>query len=212
MRIAFCVVISTAISQAAFCQTVAAPPLLTKPESVSARLSRGFMVPAQVVLRPTTKAEAEAHAVWTLRAALNVSALQCQFSPFLRTVKNYNEAIRHHATELTKSQAVLVGHFKRYDGAQGLNSFDQYTTRTYNSFSTLDAQYNFCDAAATVGRDILRIPRGRLGEATAALNAVLRTSLLQKPDRVFFDPDLIVWTWLPAIPEPAPDKTRGRRR
>ena len=36
----------------------------------------------------------------TLRAGLNVAALQCQFSPFLRTVSNYNSFLAQHSDEL----------------------------------------------------------------------------------------------------------------
>ena len=35
-------------------------------------------------------AEYRAHLLWNLRSGLNVAALQCQFSPYLRTVDNYN--------------------------------------------------------------------------------------------------------------------------
>lgn len=199
--------IALQLATAGLAQAPQLPPL-----SVSERLSRGFMVPAAVLLRATTPAEDEAHAIWTMRAALNVAALQCQFSPFLRTVKNYNEALRHHATELTRAQAVMVGHFKRYDRAQALNSFDQYTTRTYNSFSTLDAQYNFCDAAGTIGREVLRLKRGSLGQSALVLNPVMRASLSKQPDRILFDPGQVAWTWLPPIPDVEPENRKGRRK
>jgi hypothetical protein len=44
-----------------------------------------------VKIENATPTEQEAHALWSLRAALNVAALQCQFSPFLATVRNYND-------------------------------------------------------------------------------------------------------------------------
>jgi hypothetical protein len=147
----------------------------------------GFMVPKVVVLRTTTPGETDAHAIWTLRAALNVGALQCQYSPFLRTVKNYNEMLRHHSAELARAQATMVGHFRRYDGARGLSSFDQYTTRTYNSFSTLDAQYSFCEAVGLAGREVLLRPRGRMIEVATGLNPVLRAALSEPPPLPLFD-------------------------
>ncbi len=141
----------------------------------------GFMVPQAVVLRTTTKAEDEANAVWNVRAALNIAALQCQFSPFLATVKNYNDLLKHHGEEITSAQMTMIAHFKRYDGARAANNFDQYTTRTYNSYSTLDAQYSFCDAAALVGRQLLTIPKGQLGAIAKIDNPVMRASLVPKP-------------------------------
>ncbi len=144
-------------------------------------IPRAYMVPNEVKLRATTPAEAEAHAVWNLRAALNVAALQCQFSPFLATVKNYNDVLKQHDIDFDKAQATMLAHFKRYDGARSANSFDQYTTRTYNSLSTLDAQYSFCEAAATLGRLALTIPQGQLG-ATALTNySTMRAALIPKP-------------------------------
>ena len=41
-----------------------------------------------------TAAELRAHMLWNLRAGLNVAALQCQFSPILMTVPNYNDLLR----------------------------------------------------------------------------------------------------------------------
>ena len=50
--------------------------------------------------RGATPAEYRAHLLWNLRAGLNVAALQCQFSPYLRTVANYNAILAHHSREL----------------------------------------------------------------------------------------------------------------
>ena len=141
----------------------------------------GFMVPKEVVLKNPTPAEREAHAVWNIRAALNVAALQCQFSPFLRTVKTYNSFLQAHSEELARAQQTMLGYFKRTDGAKAQNSFDMYTTRTYNSYSTLDAQYAFCEAAGIVGRRALAVPKGALG-ATAIANAPqIRAALSYAP-------------------------------
>ena len=140
----------------------------------------GFMVPKAVVLRNPTPAEAAANAVWNVRAGLNVAALQCQFSGYLKTVKNYNDFLKHHGDELVAAQQTMLGHFRRYDGARATSSFDQYTTRTYNSYSTLDAQYAFCDAAGRVGRQVLALPKGKLTGTALALLPQVRQSLMQQ--------------------------------
>ncbi len=162
-------------------KTAKKPVAAKPPPQVAPLTPGGFMVPRAVELRPTTPAEAEANAVWNVRAALNVAALQCQFSPFLATVKNYNDLLKHHGEELARAQATMLDHFKRYDGARGANSFDQYTTKTYNSYSTLDAQYNFCEAAGQIGRLALAIPKNRLGKEAIKLSAASRDSLLERP-------------------------------
>jgi hypothetical protein len=141
----------------------------------------GFMVPKEVILKNPTPAEREANAVWNIRAALNVAALQCQFSPFLRTVKTYNSFLQAHSEELSRAQATMIGHFKRTDGARALTSFDMYTTRTYNSYSTLDAQYAFCNAAGFVGRRALAVPKGQLGVTALANGPAIRAALSYTP-------------------------------
>lgn len=151
------------------------------PEPEPVRTPGGFMVPRAVTLRTTTPAETEANAVWNMRAALNVAALQCQFSTFLATVKTYNAMLKHHSDELARAQSIMQAHFKRYDGAKGLNGFDQYTTRTYNSYSTLDAQYSFCAAAGTIGREVLATPRGGMGKLALLRNPAIRAALADLP-------------------------------
>jgi hypothetical protein len=159
----------------------------------------GFMVPKMVVLRPMTEAETAANAIWNMRAALNVAALQCQFSPFLNTVNNYNAMLKHHSDELARAQATMVAHFKRYDGAaRALNNFDQYTTRTYNSYSTLDAQYAFCEAAGRVGREVLATPRGKMGPEALRRNPEIRAALLEQP----LSPALALTAMAPIAIEP----------
>lgn len=155
-----------------------APPVPVIPE---VRGPGGFMVPREVVLTSPNLAEREANAVWNLRAALNVAALQCQFSPWLRTVKTYNSFLQAHSEELVRAQKTMVAHFRKVDGARAMNSFDMYTTRTYNSFSTLDAQYAFCNAAGYVGRQALAVPKGKLGASAIADGPAIRAALSYAP-------------------------------
>jgi hypothetical protein len=162
----------------------------------------GFMVPKEVVLKNPTPAEREANAVWNIRAALNVAALQCQFSPFLRTVKTYNSFLQAHSEELSRAQATMIDHFKRTGGAKAQTNFDMYTTRTYNSYSTLDAQYAFCEAAGIVGRRALSVPKGKLGEVALANYPQIRAALSYaalSPALTFVVPDPI------AVPTLVPD-------
>lgn len=131
-----------------------------------------------VNLRPMTTAEADANAIWNLRAALNIAALQCQYSPFLATVNLYNAILQQHADEIDRAKLTMMAHFRRYDGARGVTSFDQYTTKTYNAYSTLDAQLAFCDRAGTVGRELLAIRKGQLAPIARDHVATVRASLV----------------------------------
>lgn len=167
------------------------------PEPVMTRTADGLMTPNAVRLRPTTPIEEEANAVWSVRAALNIAALQCQFSPFLATVRNYNQALQQHADELDKARGTMVSHFRRYDKAGAQTSFDRYTTQTYNSFSTLDAQYAFCETAARVGREVLTLRKGGLGKIAPTLRDEVRLALVPIPAFALLKPFEIT-------PEPVP--------
>src|SRR3712207_6148946 len=110
-----------------------------------------------------TGAEYRAHLLWNLRAGLNVAALQCQFSPYLRAVDNYNGILAHHSDELASAYTTLNNYFKRVQGnpAKGQKAFDDYTTMTYNNFSTLQAQMGFCQTASNIAKEALLQPKGQ---------------------------------------------------
>ena len=147
--------------------------VVDKPAAPKPPTSPGIMVPKAIDLVKPTAAEARAHAVWTLRAALNVAALQCQYSPFLRTVDNYNQMLKKHGDELASAQAMMATHFTRTVKRGGLAAFDRYNTRSYNSFSTLDAQYNFCWTAGQVGMALRLANAGEMSRvAELALPAI----------------------------------------
>ncbi|MDQ3139343.1 MAG: hypothetical protein M3Q15_01275 [Pseudomonadota bacterium] len=132
-----------------------------------------------------TATEARAHMLWNLRAGLNVAALQCQFSPYLRTVPNYNGLLAHHSTELASAYTALNGYFKRVHGAkEGQKKFDDYSTITYNGFSTLYAQYGFCQTAAAITKEALLRPKGELHLLAGARMRELRNSLVPAYDRI----------------------------
>jgi hypothetical protein len=134
-----------------------------------------------------TPAEYRAHLVWNLRSGLNVAALQCQFSPYLRTVDTYNAILSHHARELAAAYTALEGYFRRVGGRAGAGNFDRYSTQTYNNFSTLQAQYAFCQTAARIGKEALARPRGQLGQIATERMRELRASLIPAADFYAFD-------------------------
>ena len=130
--------------------------------------------------------ELQAGLVWTMRAGLNVAALQCQFAPGLATVRNYNNMLKQHSAELQAAYATLGAYFKRVapKGA-GATALDSFTTKTYNSFSTLQAQLSFCETASSIGDETLERSRGHLGEIASARLREFRSSLVPIGDQVF---------------------------
>ena len=158
-------------------------------------------------VRAMTAEESAAHAIWLLRAGLNVSALQCQFSPYLATVRNYNDVLKQHQPELTRAYQTLEKHFRRLDGKAGPRAFDSFTTRVYNSFSALEAQRSFCAAAGEVGREALSWVPGSLGGQGVTAVQRLRAALIAPPDP--YRQYQLGYVVLPAIPDPCIDK-RGK--
>lgn len=133
-----------------------------------------------------TPAEYRAHLLWNLRSGLNVAALQCQFSPFLRTVSNYNALLAHHNRELAAAYTALEGYFRRVNGRTGPRQFDLYSTQTYNGFSTQNAQLGFCQTASRIGKEALAIPKGQFGQLAANRMREFRGSLTVASDGYSF--------------------------
>jgi hypothetical protein len=131
-----------------------------------------------------TAAEYRANLLWNLRSGLNVAALQCQFSSYLRAVPNYNALLAHHAAELASAYTALNGYFRRVHGAaQGPRRFDDYSTATYNNFSTLQAQVGFCQTATNILKEALSRPKGELHLVARERMRELRNSLVPVVDR-----------------------------
>ncbi len=127
-----------------------------------------------------TPAEVRAGLVWTMRAALNVAALQCDFQPTLTTVANYNALLRDHKTELNGSWETLGKYFTRVNGKSkraGDAALEHYQTQTWSSFSTVAAQITFCQTMSTVGRDALFVPRGKFAALAEERMREIRNSL-----------------------------------
>lgn len=164
----------------------------------------GIMVPKPVNLARPTPAESRAHAVWMLRAAMNVAALQCQYSPFLRTVDNYNQMLRKHGAELMTAQTLLLGHFNRTVKRGGAGAFDRYNTRGYNSFSTMDAQYNFCWATGQAGLAVRMANVGAMGAVAMEQVAAVRAALGHVPPAAGLNTPALS---LPLFEPPAPITT-----
>lgn len=162
-----------------------------------------------------TAPEQRANLLWNLRAGLNVAALQCQFSPYLRAVDNYNGILAHHSDELASAYTVLNNYFKRVEGnpAKGQKAFDDHTTMTYNNFSTLHAQYGFCQTASAIAKEALAQPKGQFSALAANRMRELRNSLVPAYDRgLNYNPYQVRMPALPELREECFDKKNRLRK
>jgi len=145
-----------------------------------------------------TPAEQRAAMLWNMRAALNVAALQCQ-STYMRATQNYNGFIAHHAVELAAAYSLLGKYFLRVNGPKGTTQFDQYSTRTYNSFSTTSIQ-GFCQTATNALKSGLRVRKGELVPFAIAHMRELRNSLAPAYDRaLIYNPYQVQLAQLPTL-------------
>ena len=138
-------------------------------------------------LAETSEVEQSAGLVWTLRAALNVAALQCQFEPTLHTDSTYNALLIDHARELSSAWSILNRYFVRLNKstAAGQAALDRFGTRTYSSFATVSSQLGFCRTAAAIGRDVLFSDRGSLAVIARTRLRELRNSLIPQGEQQF---------------------------
>jgi hypothetical protein len=157
-------------------------------------------------------AELRAGLLWNLRAGLNVAALQCQFSPYLRTVETYNSLLAHHSGELAGAYRALEAYFRRLHGATGPRRFDDYSTQTYNNFGSLQAQFGFCQTAARIGKEALALRKGELGQLAVARMRELRASLSPVTDQLEFLRMPIQLSSISLYPDCSRLEGRDRRR
>ncbi|HJT41685.1 MAG TPA: hypothetical protein VJ762_15255 [Sphingobium sp.] len=172
-----------------FAQPAAAQFFWSPPDFSAAPLTDADAATA-LGLPGATPEEIRAGLVWNLRAALNVAALQCQFEPTLLAISNYNATIAHHDAELDAAQATLLGYFQRTvgKGKPGQMASDQYGTRIYSGYSTVQAQRGFCQAAAQVGRQAIFANRGTLHEVARTGLGSIKKSLILAGEQFYGDP------------------------
>lgn len=183
------------LAQPAAAQFFWSPPDLSAPALTDSAAATALGLPG------ATAAEIRAGLVWNLRAALNVAALQCQFEPTLLAISNYNAMIAHHDAELDAAQTVLLGYFQRTvgKGKPGQTASDQYGTRIYSGYSTVQAQRGFCQAAAEVGRKAIFADRGSLHEVARAGLGSIKKSLVLMGEQYYGEPGRYYTLALPPL-------------
>lgn len=177
--------ILTLLTAAALPAPATASYLFWSPPNFAGQPVRGDEPGLGLAMPGATEREYGAHLLWNMRAGLNVAALQCQFAPTLATVKNYNTLLKQHDAELNTAYEAIAAYFKRSTPKGWQVALDQYTTKTYNGFSTLHAQLGFCETAAAIGRDAIGRQRGNLHETAETRMREFRNSLVPIGDAAF---------------------------
>ena len=181
------ILLSAAAAATVFGATPASAQFFFQPPKLKGDVVRGDELGLGMALSGATEAEQRAALVWSLRAALNVAALQCQFEPILLTVQNYNSVLTDHSVELKSSYDVLGKYFARNAKTKkaGQDALDKFGTRIYSSFSAVSSQYTFCQTAGDIGADAVFAPRGGFGGVAQRRMRELRNSLMLSGEQRF---------------------------
>ncbi|WEK01725.1 MAG: hypothetical protein P0Y59_08645 [Candidatus Sphingomonas phytovorans] len=171
---------ASAVAMGAFSAVPASAQFFLAEPDMKAEAVRGHETGLGQALPGATEAEQRAALVWNMRAALNVAALQCQFEPSLLTQANYNVILLNHDDELKRSYDTLTKYFVRTAKTPkaGQLALDQFGTRTYSGFTTVAAQYGFCQTAASIAREAIFLPRGSFYQIAENRTRELRKSLI----------------------------------
>ncbi len=107
-------------------------------------------------------------ALWHLRSALNVAALQCDVAD-PAGVARYNRLLKVHAKRLTAAHRALEAEYRRA-GGDWQDRFDDAMTRVYNYFAQPPVRAQFCATAMPMLAQVADLPEGGLdGFASAGL-------------------------------------------
>lgn len=140
-----------------------------------------------VPLPGATVAEERANWVWQLRAGLNVAELQCTFDKTLLAEDSYIGVLKNHAAELDYAYGQLKSYFARTtkNAKAAQNALDRWGTQTYSQFSTVQAQYGFCQTASRIGKPAQFAARGSLTLFAVEHLREMRNSLVPAGEQYF---------------------------
>jgi len=166
-----------------------------------------------VQLPGATPVEERANIAWQFRSGLNVMALQCQFDPTLLAQNSYNGVLMNHKEELTRVYATLTAYFQRTNKTPkaGRDALDKYATKTYTGFSTVRAQFGYCQSAANIARSTLFAPRGSFSAVAVERLRELRNGLVLAGEQQFRNIRTQMTYRLPDLNDKCWDRKRGYR-
>ena len=97
-------------------------------------------------------------AVWHLRAAINVAALNCQGPVWDQIATNYNMFLANNKLTLRKISTAIDGEYRaRYPGENALRVRDTKMTDLYNYFSMPTVKQEYCDTSLSKSQELASI-------------------------------------------------------
>ncbi len=123
-----------------------------------------------------------AQAVWNLRSAYNVAALNCDGVIYEPMAERYGAFLGTHTRDLAAAGRTVDSEFRQKYGPSFRDPQDAYMTQVYNYFALPAMEDEFCPIALAVSEELASMPKGGLSEAAPGL--LLR---LEEPFLAFFE-------------------------
>ncbi|MPS70489.1 MULTISPECIES: hypothetical protein [Novosphingobium] len=103
-----------------------------------------------------------AQAVWNLRSAYNVAALNCMGAQYAPILPGYADFQKRHAKALAAANKTLDKEYRTRFGAKGVREREAYQTQVYNFFALPPVVPALCNAALALTVDLENVPAGQL--------------------------------------------------
>jgi len=103
-----------------------------------------------------------AQALWNLRSALNVAALDCMAPRHADIVVNYQTFLKTYGKQLTAANRKVDAEFRAKYGSGYITPRELYMTSVYNHFALPPTLDDFCDAVQAVNRDMVGLKPAEL--------------------------------------------------
>ena len=110
-----------------------------------------------------------AQALWNLRSAYNVAALNCSAPKHADILVRYRAFLTSNAKVLTATNKSVDAEFKKKYGTKFVPQREAYMTSVYNHFALPPTISDFCDAVLAVSRDGMAVKPADL-QGFAVLN------------------------------------------
>lgn len=150
---------------------VATPAAMPKPpQGAAANLTIPIATPDGGYATPNRDLSTDA-ALWHLRSALNVAALQCNLAD-PGGIAHYNQLLKVHAARFAAAHRALEAEYRR-GGGDWQDRFDDAMTRLYNYFALPPVRDPFCATAMPMLTQLAALPAGGIDAAAPASIAAL---------------------------------------
>lgn len=147
-------------------QVVIIPPRPYPPLGAAPNLTTPMVDAGGIRLTVNTGLSSPA-AVWNLRSAFNVAALNCLKPQHAAILENYRSFLKKHAKALSATNTTVDKEYKAQFSSGYIRERESFNTKVYNYFALPPTLPNFCDAALAMSIASRDVPVGGL-EAFAA--------------------------------------------